>query len=224
LSNLFSMKKVRYTKRPSEMTTARQRFQFVVKFAAADLTTLRPEDWGDLQDELNNFFLPQHADLHPGGVHLWPDDPRTYGMGPEDFRDLQAETRDVLLQVIASRDSEHTMPDKPFRDLRLTAPHAPAWESAAPGRHIWRARGSVRDVFFFGLYALLVGSNTATLAKCPTCDNVFLKKTNQLYCSRSCKNKLVSQHYRARQAAHDTVPVAASSPSREAISSHVRCH
>jgi hypothetical protein len=208
------MKKTRSTRRPSEMTTARQRFQFVVKFAALDFETLRPGDWLDLQDELNDFFLPQHADLRPGGVHLWPDEPRTYGMGPEEFRALQAETRDVLLQVIASRDSGCAMPHKPFRDLRLTVPHAPAWESTAPGRHIWSAQGSVRDVFFFGLYALLVGSNTATLAKCPECDNVFLKKTNQVFCSRYCKNKLAYRHYRERQAAHDTTPVAASSPSR----------
>lgn len=208
------MKKTRYTRRPSEMTTARQRFQFVVKFAALDLSTLQSGDWGDLQDELNDFFLPQHADLRPGGVHLAPDAPRTYGMGPEAFRTLQDETRDVLLQVIASRDSGHAMPHKTFRDLRLAAPHAPAWESAAPGRHIWSAEGSVRDVFFFGLYALLVGGNTATLAKCPECDNVFLKKTNQVFCSRYCKNKLAYRHYRERQAAHDTTPVAASSPSR----------
>jgi hypothetical protein len=208
------MKKARYTRRPSEMTNARQRFAFVLRFAAKDLSTLRPEDWGDLQDELNDFFLPQHADLRPGGVHLWPDEPRTYGMTPDDFRDLQAETRDVLAEVIASRESQHPMPYKRLPSLRLTVPHAPAWESAAPGRHIWSAQGRVRDVFFFGLYALLVGSNTATLARCPQCDNVVLKKTNQLYCSRSCKNKLVSQHYRERHAADATSPVAASSPSR----------
>jgi hypothetical protein len=201
------MKKVRYSRRPSEMTTARHRFQFVVKFAALDLSTLRSGDWLDLQDELNDFFLPQHADLRPGGVHLWPDAPRTYGMTPEDFRDLQAETRDVLAQVIASRDSGHEMPHKLLPSLRLTVPHAPAWESAAPGRHIWSAQGSARDVFFFGLYALLVSSNTATLARCPQCDNVFLKKSNQLYCSRSCKNKLVSQHYRERHAADAMAPV-----------------
>jgi hypothetical protein len=194
------MKKTVYTRRPSEMTSARQRLRFALRFAALDLRTLRSGDWLALQDELNDFFLPQHADLRPGGVRLAPDEPRTYGMTPDDFRALQAETRDVLLQVIASRDSGHAMPHKPFRDLRLTVPHAPAWESAAPGRHIWSAQGSVRDVFFFGLYALLVHSNTATLAKCPQCDNVFLKKTNQVFCSRYCKNKLAYRAYRERQA------------------------
>lgn len=63
----FSMKKPMHIRRPSLMTTARQRFQFVVKFAALDLERFRPGDWLNLAWELRDFLLPTHGSVRPGG-------------------------------------------------------------------------------------------------------------------------------------------------------------
>ena len=210
------MKKPAHTRRPSLMTTARQRFQFIVQFARLDLEPFRPEDWRGLQDALHDFLLPTHASLQPGGLHLWPTDaPLPYEMTPDDFKALQAETRDVLAMVVAGRDDPSRLTHKPLPSLRYTVPHAPAWHTAAPGRHILSVQGTTRDLFFLGVFGLLAEEvNTATLARCPECDTIFLRKSNQVYCSRSCKNKLAYRHYRERHTADDTAPVAASSPSR----------
>lgn len=198
---VFAMKKPQYRRTPSLMTTARHRFQFVVQFAALDLETFRRDDWETLKDALHDFLLPTHASLRPGGLHLWPTDaPTPYDMTPDDLRDLQAETRDVLTMVIASRAGKPELPYKPLPSLRYAVPHVPAGPDAAPGRHILSAQGKTRDLFFLGVFGLLADVNTATLARCPECTNVFLKKTNQVYCARYCKNKVAYRQYRERQA------------------------
>jgi hypothetical protein len=164
---------------------------------------------------LHDFLLPTHASLQPGGLHLWPtESPQPYEMTADDFTALQAETRDVLAQIIASRASQVQVPYKPVRSLHLAVEHVPAGPDAAPGRLFLSAQGSVRDVFFLGVFALLTEVDTAMLTRCPVCDTVFLKKTNQVYCARACTNKVAYRHYRERQAAHDTAPVAANSASR----------
>ena len=69
----FFLKRTAHTRRPSLMTTARQRFQFVVQFAALDLEPFRSDDWLNLKDALNDFLLPTHASLQPGGLHPLAD-------------------------------------------------------------------------------------------------------------------------------------------------------
>lgn len=121
---------------------------------------------------------------------------------PEDFRALQAETRDVLALVMAGRADPSQLVYKPLPSLRVAAPHAPALPAAAPGRHILSAQGNTHDVFFLGVYGLLADVSTAELARCPECDMVFLRKSNQAYCTRYCKNKLAYRAYRERQTAN----------------------
>ena len=213
------MKKTAHTRRPSPMTTARQRFQFVVQFAALDLAPFRAHDWDDLRWELRAFLLPTHASLHPGGLHLWPtDSPQPEEMTPDDFKALQAETRDVLALVLAGRDDPSRLTYKPLPSLRYAVPHVPNLPAAAPGRHMLSAQGTTRDLFFLGVFGLLAEEvNTATLAQCPECDTVFLRKSNQVYCSRYCKNKVSYRHYRERHGAVSPVAggvLAANSPSR----------
>jgi hypothetical protein len=144
-------------------------------------------------------LLPTHASVRPGGLHLWPTDaPLPYEMTPEDFRALQAETQDVLTAVIVGRKEGSELKYKALPTLRYASPHVPA-DTGAPGRHILSAQGTTRDVFFLGVFGLLAEVNTAILARCPECTQVFLKKTNQVYCSRYCKNKVSYRHYRERQ-------------------------
>jgi hypothetical protein len=185
---------------PTVISTARQRFQFVVRFARLDLAPLRPGDWLNLQWELRDFLLPTHADLRPGGLHVWPTDgrmPEEYTR--EDFQALQWELRDLLALIIASRGDNRVWTYKPVQ-FRFAVPHVDALPAAAPGRHFVSVQGSTRDMFFMVVQRLLGETNTAALARCPECDLIFLRRSNQRYCTRACTNRVSHRQWRQRQA------------------------
>ena len=186
-----------------------QRFRFVVRFAALDLATFRRGDWFNLAEDLRDFLLPTHADLRPGGLHTFPTEgrmPEAYT--PEDFTALQAETREVLAMVIASRTNRHAWIPKPLQILP-TNPHVPALPTPHPGRHFMSVQGAVRDLFLWRVHHLLGQVNTAMLTRCPDCDTIFLRKSNQVYCSRRCVNRVTQRQWRERQA---TVATTAATP------------
>ena len=194
------MKRPLYDKRSSVMGNARQRFQFVVRFASLDLDRCREGDWYNLREDLRDFLLPTHASLRPGGLHLWPTDPpMPEAYSPADFKALQAEVRDMLALVVVSRAGNEVWPYKPVA-FRLALPHVPDMPAAHPGRHFVSAQGSTRDLFLLGVAWLLAEVNTSTLSRCPECDTIFLRKSNQLYCARACANKVAYRAYRDRHA------------------------
>jgi hypothetical protein len=208
------MKRPLYDKRSSVMGNARQRFQFVVRFASLDLDRCREGDWLNLKEDLRDFLLPTHTSLRPGGLHLWPTDhPLPEEYSADDFKALQAEVRDLLALVVVSRTGNEAWTYKPVT-FAYALPHVPALPSAQPGRHFVSAQGATRDLFLLAVGWLLAEVNTSTLSRCSECSTIFLRKSNQLYCSRYCANKVAYRAYRERQAADDTAPVAASSPSR----------
>jgi hypothetical protein len=191
------------------ITTAAQRFRFVVRFAALDLTTLRTGDWVNLQEDLRDFLLPTHADLRPGGLHTWPTEghmPEEYTR--EDFTALQAETRDMLAMTIASRANPQAWVAKRL-SIHCTNPHVPALPDPHPGRHIMSVQGAVRDLFLLHVSHLSRAVNTAMLTRCPECDTVFLRKSNQVYCSKKCVNRVTQRRFREREA---TVATATATP------------
>ena len=118
---------------------------------------------------------------------------------PEDFTALQAETRDVLAMVIASRTNRHAWIPKPLQILP-TNPHVPALPTPHPGRHFVSVQGAVRDLFLLRVHHLLEQVNTAMLTRCPDCDTIFLRKSNQVYCSKKCVNRVTQRQWRERQA------------------------
>jgi hypothetical protein len=191
------------------ITTEAQRFRFVVRFAALDLTTLRTGDWVNLQEDLRDFLSPTHADLRPGGLHTYPTEghmPEEYTR--EDFAALQAETRDMLAMVIASRANPQAFVPKQL-SISPTPPHVPALPEPHPGRHFISVQGAVRDLFLFRVHNLLAQVNTAMLTRCPECDTIFLRKSNQVYCSKKCVNRVTQRRFREREA---TVATATATP------------
>lgn len=183
------------------MVRAADRLRFVVRFAQMDLERLRPGDWLNLQWELRDFLQPLHEDLAPGGLYVCPTDtplPEEYSR--EDFRALQAETRDILAMVVASRDDNRVWQRTPIQ-IRIGAPQVPWPADRNPGRHLLVAQGATRDMFLLLLWTLLGKSNTASLLSCPECGTIFFRKRNQEYCSRTCVNRVSQRRWRERQEA-----------------------
>jgi hypothetical protein len=182
------------------MTTHRQRFAFVLRFAAMDLQHMRPGDWLNVRWELRDFLLPIHASLAPGGVHLHP----TAGPDPDNYpvdllRALQGEVQDMLQMVIASRANPQAWVPK-YVTLGLSNPHVPALPTPRPGRHLMSVEGTTRDVFLFSVADLLARIDTSALTRCPECDVIFVRKSNQSYCSKRCQNRTTQRRWRERQA------------------------
>src|SRR4029450_3205558 len=94
----YSMK---HTPRP--LSTPRQRLQWLVNFASADLTTMREGDLLNTKQELADLLLPLHSSLAPGGLHLWPDtEPTLFPL--VERQALQDELRDELAFALARRE------------------------------------------------------------------------------------------------------------------------
>jgi hypothetical protein len=193
------MKQKRFIRDTREMTTDSQRFRFVLRFVGLDLDRFRAGDWQNLQEDLRNFLLPIYADLKPGGLHTWPDvGPMPEEYSQADFQALQAETQDYLVRVITSRANPEAWAPQWIR-IGLTNPHISAQDGGYPGRHVLSVHGAVRDLFLFRVGALLQRVNTGALTRCPDCDTIFLRKSNQTYCSRRCVNRVGQRRWREQQ-------------------------
>ena len=203
MTMISSMKQPMYPKRPSVMRTARQRFSFLIEFARLDLARFHGTDWLYLKEALRDFLLPTHQRLRPGGLRLWPTKhPLPEEYGPDDFLALQAEVRDLLALIVASRRTNQAWTYKPIQ-FDYAMPHVED-TMARPGRHLVSAQGHTRDLVLLAMGLLVAQVDTTTLAQCAVCDSLFLKKTNQAYCSRACTNHVSHQRWRERQ----TTPVA----------------
>jgi hypothetical protein len=184
---------------PSLMTNARQRLAFVLQFAALDLRAPRSSwEWEKLHEELRDFLLPTQACLRPGGLHLWP----TLGTMPEQYTvadcvALQADVRELLQRTMTARDQGQAPRYQPLRTLAFAAPHT----STELGGHFMSVQGSTRDLFLIAVLWLLAHINTASLTRCSVCDTVFVRKSNQAYCSRACTNYVSQQRWRDRHGA-----------------------
>jgi hypothetical protein len=180
--------------------TPRQRLRWLVNFASLDLSALSRGDAFKIREELRDFLLPLHTSLAPGGLHTYPD-PET-GPPPEEYPPvelaaLQAEMHEALTRTIRSRVDPAVLPHVKLT-LDYRAPYVPP-EKGMPERHCLSVTGSVRDLVWLLLLQLLATEDTAALAKCPECDRVFLRQTNQRYCSKTCANRVGQRAWRERQ-------------------------
>jgi hypothetical protein len=183
------------------MTTSRRRLRWLVDFVSLDLSTLRPGDQSNLRDELHDFLLPLHSSLAPAGLHTWPTvEPLVHLYPPAEMAALQAEIHEGLVLAIRSRADNRMLPHKELPTLRYSAPHVPA-DTGAPGRHCLSVQGSVRDLVWLLFYHLLATENTAALTRCPECDRIFLRQSNQRYCGKTCTNRVSQRAWRERQEA-----------------------
>jgi hypothetical protein len=182
------------------MTTPRQRFKWLVDFVSLDLSTLRSGDQANVREELNDFLLPLATSIAPGGLHTWVSEepyPDTYPAA--ELQALQVEIYEALALAIQSRVDNDVLPWKELPSLLFRAPHVPA-DKGAPGRHCLSVQGKVRDLVWYLLFQLFATENTAALARCPECDRIFLRQTNQRYCGRTCANRVGQRAWRERHA------------------------
>src|SRR5262245_57344365 len=88
------------------MNTEAERLQFVIRFAEMNLESLRQGDWMNLRDDLCAFF----ADMSEHPIILFPMLPPLPQHFPEeDFRNLQADVRYIINNLVGVRDNDEDM-------------------------------------------------------------------------------------------------------------------
>jgi hypothetical protein len=186
---------MKHTPRP--LSTPRQRLQWLVNFASADLTTMREGDLLNTKQELADLLLPLHSSLAPGGLHLWPDtEPTLFPL--VELQALQDELRDELAFALARREQSVEREYRQLDTLRFDAPYADT-RHGQPHRHFCSVRGSIRDVVMLLYFYLVASQDTAALARCRECERIYLRQPNQRYCSKACANKVGQRAWRERQ-------------------------
>jgi len=181
--------------------TPRQRLRWLVNFASLELMTLRAADHFTLREELTDFLLPLKTSLAPGGLHTYADPeagPRPEAYPTPELAALQAEIHEAFERTIRSRVDPEALPAVTLPTLCYRSPYVPPAQGV-PGRHCLSVSGSVRDLVWLLFHHLLATEDTADLTKCPECDRIFLRQTNQRYCRKACANRVGQRAWRERQ-------------------------
>jgi hypothetical protein len=184
---------------------------FAVQFAQLDLDRLRPGDWMNLRDDLEQFIYGSHEQrtqaleelaevvkrsLHDRDLihremlrrirecyHLEPPTPREY---PEDaFRALQEDVHSLLRGLVGSREKRGAAITPISVAVHLTIFVVPRMEGT-PERRMFVPIGPTRDVFLWILSHLLKQEPTDAIRQCPECETIFYRVSKQQYCSRRC--------------------------------------
>jgi hypothetical protein len=176
------------------MLTAEDPLRFVVQFTAMDLNHLRPGDWLNLRDDLQGFL-----NKSPSGVVVRAAiPPSSADYTEDDFRALQREVRELLIDVVATRKRESCAPSMPV--LVHVIVSVAVMEGLFPGRpNVLLIEGVMRDVFLWLVTYLLAQESIARIALCPECQTIFYRNRNQLYCTRRCVNRVNQRSWRAEK-------------------------
>src|SRR5262249_19706306 len=62
------------------------------------------------------------------------------------------------------------------------------------------ARGKTRDCILGRLIEILRRANPKPFMRCPQCRQIFYRKGKQIFCSRTCTNREMTQRMRKREA------------------------
>jgi hypothetical protein len=203
------------------MLFSAERLKFAVQFAQFNLDRLRPGDWMNLRDDLEQFIFgaraqrtqaweelaevikqsPQEKDLieremvrrihEPKLLH--PPHPHEY---PEDaFRVLQEDVRTLLRGLIGHSDQTLGAKRSVPIAVHVTILVVPAIKGE-PERRILTPRGPTRDVFLWILVHLLEQGPTDLIRQCPECGTIFYRVRKQQYCSRPCVTRASMRKWR----------------------------
>jgi hypothetical protein len=193
------------------MLFATERLKFAVQFAQLDLDRLRPGDWMNLRDDLEQFIYGSHEQrtqalkelgevvkrsLHDRDLihremlrrfrecyHLESPHPHEY---PEDaFRALQEDVRRLLRGLVGSREKRGAAITPISVAVDLTIFVVPRMEGT-PERRMQVPIGPTRDVFLWILSHLLDKGPMDAIRQCPECDTIFCRVRKQQYCSKRC--------------------------------------
>jgi hypothetical protein len=174
-----------------------ERLRVLVAFAQQNLSALRPGDWLNLKDDVQQALLgaiygPQW-DMGtdeipiPDGFMVHIVDPRWPGaFPPEELVQVQAEVRTRLEAVLSCA------------LLPLVPLQVAAKLECCAGQWVLIVEGTLRDgVLWLLLHLLLEGA--ASLLRCPECGTLFVPQRNQDYCSRHCTNQVSQRLWRQRR-------------------------
>jgi hypothetical protein len=193
------------------MLFSAERLKFAVQFAQLDMDKLRPGDWMNLRDDLEQFIYGSHErrtqaseelaklvkrsphdrELIAREVfrrtreihHLEPPQPHEY---PEDaFRTLQEDVRSLVRGLVGSRDRRGNAILPVTVAVHLAIIVVPRIDGE-PERRILTPIGPTRDVFLWILSHLLEQGPTDAIRQCLECDTIFYRVRKQQYCSRRC--------------------------------------
>jgi hypothetical protein len=192
------------------MRTARDRLEFALRFAQLDLGTLREGDRLNLRDDLEAFLgwgdkAAPGTLADRGGIVAFPLLPPL----PKDLPDaamkaLQAEVRSLLGGVADYHTNARATPEGPltgsFHPFPVNVRYSvvPLPRAKVSGA-ILQVKGATRDCTLLVLIHLLTRENTAMIRRCPEDQRLFYRVRRQVYCSRSCVNRVNKRAWRKRQ-------------------------
>jgi hypothetical protein len=183
------------------MRTDADRLRFAVRFAEERLDHYRPGDWLNLRDDLSGFF----GTLLVGGVRILLE----VGSLMAAAKDLpEAKIREVQAQVAVFLKSLAT---EKVGEMTFTIDGVPAKGTA----RWWTTRdvtmtvkwtferwptvttATLREAMLLRLIFLVARHGQEDIKACPECGRLFWRVRRQLYCSRTCVNRVNMRTWKA---------------------------
>ena len=168
------------------MKTKADKIRFAVTLVGTDLSSLRPGDWMNLEDDLHIFLFDDEC----GGLVAAPlSKPLPKNCTEEDFRVLQNNFNTVF------DNSNATLPlhfDAGF--ILMTISNNNVLQVIAP----------TQKAAMLILVTLMSGEPADRVLRCPECNKYFYRVRKQVYCSRTCVNRVTVREW--RQAKRDEIP------------------
>ena len=192
------------------------RLTFLVQFVQMDLNTLRPGDWLNLRDDLCRYMNQPSSNTWyiNRDDPLWTTTPCAVIAAIQsttatvlDLRvDGNAEARDAAeaLQRYYPDESQtvetlsYTRERNAFtigpQDVNLLTKHHEASGSISS---ITRYYTDAHSAFFQAVMLHLSSEPTDAVRRCPECHTLFVRVRKQVYCSRTCVNRVAVRKFRA---------------------------
>jgi len=168
----------------------RDRIDFAVKFAQADLANLREGDWLNLREDILAFvtnpsargvvMMPTENDLSREDFKSWQKDVYAIFAGLAAHRGIG--DRGTRAEQVKTQVKTFSIPTFPVNTKMGVSPFG---NSA-----LVMFSGPVRDLFLYRL-SLLLDQDPSRIFRCksPDCDRIFFRIRKQKYCSPRCQTR-----------------------------------
>lgn len=164
----------------------RERLEFAVKFAQADLANLREGDWLNLRDDTLAFITNQSV----RGIVMTPIG---NDFSRDDFKSWQKDVYAILAGLAASRGIGDPKRAEQVKIASIKTFEVIARMGVLPfgGSAMVTYTGAIRDLFLHRLGILLDREPSKRIFRCkaPDCDRIFYRIKKQKYCSRRCQTR-----------------------------------
>jgi hypothetical protein len=164
--------------------TAADRLRFAVAFAEENLGHYRDSDWRKLRSDLAAFLDGVDEKRALGSVAIRAlEPPLPLDYSPADLRALQLEVKELLRGIAPTKEED----DAGGRMITIKQD----WMPMLVRKHlVIMASAPVRDSFLFLVVLLLGLHGLDNVRRCPECSKLFWRVRRQLYCTRTCVNRV----------------------------------